>query len=75
MRLTQRVFYRDYRFPEVFASLKRAPDEVKERINAIPGVETVETRMVAGVRLDIAGFTDPSIMNAPFYLLLEFNTP
>jgi putative ABC transport system permease protein len=59
LRLTQSVFYRDHGFAHVFASLKRAPEEVRERIVRIPGVEQVETRVVADVKLDIEGYPDP----------------
>lgn len=52
-------FYREYGFAEVFAPLKRAPEALKLRINDIPGVEQVETRIVAGVKLDIKDFPEP----------------
>jgi putative ABC transport system permease protein len=57
--LTQATFYQDYHLPDVFAALKRAPDSLKARIQEIPGVELVETRVVAAVNLEIEGFTDP----------------
>lgn len=57
--ITQATFYRDYYLPDVFASLKRAPDSLKTRIQAIPGVELIETRVVAAVNIDIEGFADP----------------
>jgi putative ABC transport system permease protein len=56
---TRDRFYGEYRFAEVFASLKRAPDPVAERLAAIPGVERLETRVRAGVKLEVAGFSDP----------------
>ena len=56
---TRDRFYRDYRFADVFANLKRAPEPVKERIAAIPGVQAVETRVLALVKLEVAGFSDP----------------
>jgi putative ABC transport system permease protein len=59
LRLTQSTFYRDHGFAHVFASLKRAPEEARERIARIPGVEQVETRVVADVKLDIEGYADP----------------
>ncbi len=58
---TRETYYRDYRFAEVFASLKRAPNHLISRIAAIPGVERVETRVVAAVNLDIPGFNEPVI--------------
>jgi len=56
---TRDRFYSEYRFAEVFASLKRAPDPVAERLAALPGVERLETRVRAGVKLEVVGFSDP----------------
>ena len=47
LTLTQATFYRDNRFADVFASLKRAPESMRERIQDLPGVEQVETRVAA----------------------------
>jgi putative ABC transport system permease protein len=60
LKLTQATFYRDYRFAEVFASVKRAPESLRLRIQDIPGVERVETRVVAPVNVDIRDFPDPA---------------
>ncbi len=59
LRLTQATYYRDYRFADVFVSLKRAPEALAKRIREIPGVDVVETRVVASANLDIPGFGDP----------------
>ena len=59
LNLTRDKFYKDYRFAEVFASLKRAPERLKYRIHEIPGVNQVETRVVADVKLKIKGFSEP----------------
>lgn len=56
---TRDHFYRDYRFAQVFTTLKRAPETVAGRLAEIPGVERLETRVVALVKLEVAGFTDP----------------
>jgi putative ABC transport system permease protein len=56
---TRDAFYRDFAFAEVFGTLKRAPESLKERIAAIPGVNLVETRVAADVKLDIKGFHEP----------------
>ncbi len=61
LALSQRVYYRDYRFAEVFASLKRAPESVRARISDIPGVDKVQTRVVASASLEVPGFTEPVI--------------
>ncbi len=60
LRITRDTFYRDYRFAEVFASLKRAPEEVLSAIEAIPGIQTVESRVVAAATLDVPDFPDPA---------------
>lgn len=59
MRATQEVYYREYRFADVFDSLKRAPDSLRQRLLEIPGVDQVETRVVALVRLEMAAFNEP----------------
>lgn len=60
LTLTRDAFYRDYRFAEVFVSLKRAPESLREPIAAITGVRQVETRVAAAVNLDIPDFADPA---------------
>ena len=59
LRETRAVFYRDYRFAELFVSLKRAPESVAEAARAIPGVDRVETRVAAWANLDVPGFPEP----------------
>ncbi|MCC6301403.1 MAG: ABC transporter permease [Gammaproteobacteria bacterium] len=59
LRATRADYYAQNRFADVFASLKRAPEGLRRRIEAIPGVARVETRVVAGVNLDIAEFPEP----------------
>lgn len=59
LNLMREGFYRDYRFAEVFASLKRAPESLRWRIADIPGVRQVETRVVAEVKLRIENYPDP----------------
>ena len=56
---TRLVYYADQRFADVFASLVRAPEAVGERIAELPGVDRVETRVVAPVNIEIEGFGDP----------------
>ena len=60
LQLTQSTFYAEYRFADVFASLKRAPKSIADRIREIPGVDQVDTRVVAPVNLDIEGYPDPA---------------
>jgi putative ABC transport system permease protein len=53
------VYYDRYRFAEVFAAARRAPESVGERIAAVPGVAEVETRVVADASLEVLGFAEP----------------
>ena len=59
LSLTRNRFYRDYHFADVFVNLKRAPESLKEKIQNVPGVHQVETRVSAYVKLDIKGFSEP----------------
>ncbi len=56
---TRARYYREHRFADVFAALKRAPEALRERIAALPGVAEIETRVVAGIHLEVAGFAEP----------------
>ncbi|MEM7165912.1 MAG: FtsX-like permease family protein [Planctomycetota bacterium] len=57
---TRARFYDRYRFADVFASVKRAPQQIRERVAAIPGVAEVETRVVVDVTLDLVGMSEPA---------------
>jgi putative ABC transport system permease protein len=57
----QREYYTRYRFADVFAQLKRAPDSLAASIAAIPGVGSVQTRVVVDVTLDVPGRAEPVI--------------
>jgi putative ABC transport system permease protein len=59
LNLTRNMFYRDYSFADVFANLKRAPESLKDKIQNIPGVNQIETRVSVRVKLDITGFSEP----------------
>ena len=61
LKRTRSDFYRAYRFGDVFASLKRAPERLKAQIGEIPGVDRVDTRVVTPVTVDIPGF--PELVN------------
>lgn len=54
-------YYRDYRFADVFASLERAPEPLARRIERIPGVAAVQTRVALVVTLDVPGLTEPAV--------------
>jgi putative ABC transport system permease protein len=59
LQRTQARLYREFRFPELFAGLKRAPESVARRIEAIPGIAAVETRVVAPANMELAGYDQP----------------
>jgi putative ABC transport system permease protein len=59
LKVTREKFYREFVFADVFASLKRAPESVKEQIADIDGIASVETRITADVKLAIEGFAEP----------------
>lgn len=59
LRASRGWFYSDYRFADVFATLKRAPERVRARIEDIPGVAKAETRVVAPVNIEVTGFGEP----------------
>lgn len=59
LTLTRDAFYREYGFAHVFASIKRAPESLRVRLEEIPGVERVETRIAAEVKLKVRGFSEP----------------
>lgn len=60
LRATQQAYYDGQRFADVFAALKRAPLRVAADIAAIPGVDTLETRVVASVTLDLDQIEEPA---------------
>ena len=59
LRDTQAQYYERYRFADVFASARRAPDVLERRLAAIPGVAAVRTRVVMDVTLDLPGLEEP----------------
>ncbi|WP_088889516.1 ABC transporter permease [Leptolyngbya ohadii] len=54
-------YYQQYRFAQVFAQLKRAPETLVEQIQSIPGVAQVQPRVVVDVTLDVPGQQEPAI--------------
>jgi putative ABC transport system permease protein len=59
LKLSQTTYYEQYRFAQVFDTLKRAPDAISDRIQEIPGVAQVQTRVVTHVTLDVADQPEP----------------
>ena len=59
LEVTLDSYYREYRFADGFASARRVPESVRERLAAIPGVSALETRVTAPVNLEVPGFDEP----------------
>lgn len=57
---TQQNYYSAYRFADVFAHLKRAPESLKAEIERIPGVAVVNTRVVSEVTLNLPNVAEPA---------------
>lgn len=58
LQSTQRAYYQEYYFSNVFVSLKRAPNSVASRVREIPGVNRVYARIFAGANISLAGFDE-----------------
>ena len=54
-------YYREYRFADVFAPLKRAPLGVARRASRIGGVRAVDARLMYDVTLDVPGLPEPAV--------------
>jgi putative ABC transport system permease protein len=54
-------YYERHRFAEVFASLKRAPKSVAERIATLPGVAAVQPSVAMQVTLDLPSMDEPAV--------------
>jgi putative ABC transport system permease protein len=50
---TRADYYRDYGMADVWVSLERAPESLRERIRGLPGVSAVETRVSTYATLDL----------------------
>ncbi|MEZ6001067.1 ABC transporter permease [Hyphomonas sp.] len=60
LRASRDAYYERYRFADVFASVRRAPENAALRLREIDGVQTVETRIVRLVILRIEGVEEPA---------------
>lgn len=58
---TRDTYYERFRFAEVFARLKRAPNSVRAELAAIPGVARVQTSIAIQVTLDVPGLMEPAV--------------
>lgn len=56
---TAAAYYERQRFADLFATVKRAPQRLVERISTLPGVRSVEDRILQMATLSIDGFDEP----------------
>ncbi len=61
LALARDRFYAQGHFADVFASVKRAPNSVREELRGIDGVADVQTTLEEFVRVEIPGLADPII--------------
>ncbi len=71
--LTQQAYYRESRFADVWAPLKRAPEALRRKIEALPGITAVDTRVSFLARLDLPGLAAPA--QGRFVSLSEHGRP
>lgn len=60
LRAALEIYYTEHRFADIFVTLKRAPESLAQQLAALPGVASVETRIVADVLLDVPGLAEPA---------------
>ncbi|MEZ6011499.1 MAG: FtsX-like permease family protein [Hyphomonas sp.] len=60
LRASRDAYYERYRFADVFATVRRAPESATASLREIDGVQTVETRVVRLVILRIEGVEEPA---------------
>ena len=60
LHLTRSAYYDRFRFGEIFASVKSAPEGVLRTIASIPGVASVRSRIVFDVTIDVPGLDEPA---------------
>lgn len=60
LKRAQSDYYARYRFAQVFAHAKRAPQTLERRIAEIPGIAQVQTRVVVSVKVDVPGLAEPA---------------
>lgn len=58
--LSRDTYYASYRFADLFAQVKRAPESVSDSVRRIPGVASIQTRIVFDVVLDLPGLPEPA---------------
>ena len=59
LEASRTAYYDLYRFADVFAPVRRAPEPVLAQLRALPGVAEAESRIVAAALLDVPGIAEP----------------
>ena len=59
LETTRDRYYARNEFGDVFANAKRVPRWVAGSLDELPGVDRADTRVVAGVTLDVPGTSEP----------------
>jgi putative ABC transport system permease protein len=60
LRASQETYYERRGFPHLFASVRRAPEAVADRVRAIADVAQVQTRLAFAARFDLVGLPEPA---------------
>ena len=71
--ITQQNYYQQTRFADVWVSMRRAPDTMRQQIQNLPGVALADTRISFMATLDLSGLDAPAI--GRFISLPEYNQP
>jgi putative ABC transport system permease protein len=61
LHATRLTYYDRFQFADVFATFKQGPLALKNRVEKISGVATVEMRIVQSVNLIVEGLREPAI--------------
>lgn len=59
LEATRAAYYDQYRFADLFAPVRRAPETAMRQVVNLPGVAAAESRISAMAMLDIAGVAEP----------------
>jgi putative ABC transport system permease protein len=57
---SQKIYYEQYRFADVFVNLKRAPVSLLDRVRSISGINEADGRVVFDASLDVPGLDEPA---------------
>lgn len=61
LQLAKNNFYQEYQFADVFAEVKRAPESVAHKISQLPGVKSLEFRIIETGLVDLSHQAEPAL--------------